>query len=80
MKKFIVTEEQLREYIEKKKAQKVFDKILESMYLHTKHLLIPAKDAKNAVLEEFRRKNQITPKVEELLKEHNLLEDNTKVL
>ncbi len=80
MKKFIVTEEQLREYIEKKKAQKVFDKILESMYLQTKHLLIPAKDVQNAVLEEFRRKNQITPKVEELLKEHNLLGDNTKVL
>ena len=38
MKKFLVTKKQLNEYVERKKTEKVFYDIVESLYYNTKFL------------------------------------------
>jgi hypothetical protein len=82
MKKIIVTKEQLQEYIENKKAEKIFNNILEDMYKNSKFLSegISATKANKTIIENYGRKKLINSKVEKLLKEHGLIDENAGVL
>jgi hypothetical protein len=82
MKRIIVTEEQLREYVEKKKAEKIFNAILEDMHLNSKKLNenISITKANQTVVENYKRKKLLTPKVRKMLEEYNLFEENTDTL
>ena len=78
----IVTEQQLKEYVEKKKAQKTFDAILEDMHKNSKNLNenISVIKANQLVIENYKRKKMLTPRVQELLKEHKLLDENVDMV
>lgn len=82
MKRFIVTEKQLNEYVENKKAKKIFNNILEDMYKNSKNLSenISINKANQTIIENYKRKKLITPKVQKLLEKYNLFNENTDIL
>lgn len=82
MKKFIVTKEQLKEYVEKKKTEKIFNAILLDMYKNSKNLSenISIVKANQTVIENYKRKNLLTPKVQKMLVEHKIINENSGVL
>ena len=82
MKRFIVTEKQLNEYVEKKKTKKIFNNILEDMYKNSKNLSenISINKANQTIIENYKRKKLITPKVQKLLEKYNLFNENTDIL
>lgn len=82
MKRYIVTEQQLKEYVEKKKAEKVFNAILEDMHTNSKKLKedISIVSANQTVIENYKRKKLLTPKVLKMLEEHNLFKEKGEVL
>jgi len=82
MKKFIVTKKQLDEYIETKKAELVFFDIIEAMYKNKKYLSenISQKKANQTIINDYYRKNLITPKVEELLIKYDIMNNKHKII
>jgi len=82
MKRFLVTRKQLTEYVEKKKAEKTFNAILTDMYNNSRYLSenVSVVKANKNVIKEYERKKLLTPKVKDMLKEHNLLDEKSTVL
>jgi len=81
-KRIIVTENQLKEYIERKKAKKTFNIILEKMNENSKFLnkKIPLSEANQTIIERFKMRNQLTPHVQKLLKENNIIDNNGQII
>lgn len=75
MKRFILTEEQLKKYIEKKKSQKTFNLMLEEMYRNSKNLNenISIDNANKMIIEKYKNRNLLTPSVVEMLIEYKLI-------
>lgn len=82
MKRFIVTEFQLKEFIKLKKAEKIFYNILEQIHRNEKFLNenISHKNANQSIIDDYKNKNIITPEVHELLMKHNILDDNYQII
>lgn len=82
MKRFFVTKKQLVEYVEKKKAEKIFDAILTDMHNNSRNLgeSVSVVKANQNIIKEYSRKKLLTPKVKEMLKEYKLLDEKSKVL
>ena len=82
MKRFIVTKTQLNEYIERKRAEKTFYKIVESLYLNKKSLNenVSHQKANQSVIDNYRRKNLINPRVNEMLQRHNIINDKHEII
>ena len=82
MKRFIVTTEQLVEYVERKKAEKVFYEIMESLYKNVKFLneSVSPKKANQSVIENYRRKNLITPRVSEMLIKNKIINEKHEII
>jgi hypothetical protein len=82
MKRFIVTEAQLKTYVENKKSEKVFYSILEHMYKNKKFLNenVSHTKANQSVIDSFRSNNLITPKVHELLIKHKIVNENYEII
>ena len=82
MKKLIVTEEQLNEYGEYKKAKKVFNSILGDMNKNSRFLSeqISTDKANQTVIENYRRKNLLSPRVVKMLVEHGLTNKDAQIL
>lgn len=82
MRRFIVTKKQLNEYVEKKRAEKVFNLINEDLQKNAKFLNenISHKKVNQSVIDNYRRKNLITPKVYEMLVMNNVIDDNYKII
>ena len=59
MKRFIVTKAQLTEYVERKKAEKIFYDIVEGLYMNSKSLNenISHQKANQSVIDNYKRKN-----------------------
>jgi len=76
-KKIIVKESQLREYIKRKKNNKVFCEIVESLHNNSKYLSeqISKEKANKTIIENYRRKGLITPEVDKLLEEYQILDE-----
>jgi hypothetical protein len=82
MRKFIVTRAQLNEYIENKKAEKVFYDIVADLHNNQKFLneSISKERVNQSVIDNYVRKNLITPKVNEMLVKHGIINENRQIL
>jgi hypothetical protein len=82
MKRIIVTRKQLEEFVEKKKADKVFYSIIENLHKNAKFLNenISEKKANQLIIDDFRRKNLITTRVQELLVKHNIINEKWEII
>jgi hypothetical protein len=82
MRKFIVTRAQLNEYIENKKAEKVFYDIVADLHNNQKFLneSISKERVNQSVIDNYVRKNLITPKVNEMLVKYGIINENHQIL
>jgi len=82
MKRFIVTEEQLNTFVETKKAEKIFYQIVGDLYTSRKNLNENLSLAKHnqTIIDNYRRKNLVTPKVDELLIKRGILDENRQII
>jgi hypothetical protein len=82
MKRFIVTKSQLKEYVQKKKSEKVFYDILESLHKNSKFLNegVSKKKANQSVIEDYQRKNLMTPLVYEMLIKHKIIDEKHEII
>jgi len=82
MKTIIVKKEHLIEFVEKKKAEKVFYNIVEDLHRNVKFLNenVSHKKANQSVIESYKRKNLITPKVFEMLVKHKIINENYEII
>jgi hypothetical protein len=80
--KIIVRKEQLVEFVEKKKAEKVFYQIVEDMHRNAKFLNenVSHKKANQSVIENYKRKKLITPRVYEMLVKHKIINQNYEII
>lgn len=78
MKRFIVTEEQLAQFVETKQAEKTYYKILAELHKNRKNLneSVSLEKANKSIIDNFRRKGLVTPKVEEMLIKHRIVGEN----
>lgn len=82
MKKFIVKKEHLIEYVDRKKSDKTFYDILERLHKNSKMLNenISHVKANQSVIDDFKRKNLITPKVFETLIKFKIINENYEII
>jgi len=82
MKRFILTEAQLLEYVEIKKSEKIFYDILEDLHKNVKFLNenISREKANRTVIENYRRKNLITPRVTEMLIKNKIIDEKREII
>jgi hypothetical protein len=82
MKKFIVTETQLKEYVETKKSEKIFYDILADLHKNVKFLNenISREKANLAIIENYKRKNLLTAKVIEMLIKHKIVNEKHEII
>ena len=82
MKRYIVTESQLREYVENKKAEKVFYRIIEHIHKNQKFLSenVSHIKANQSVIESYKKKNLITPKVHEMLVKYKIINEKYEII
>jgi len=75
MKRFLVTKTQLNEYVEKKKTEKVFYDIMEKLHENVKFLNenVSHKKVNQSLIEDYKRKNLITPKVYDMLLKNKVI-------
>jgi len=82
MKRFLVKKVQLIEYVKRKKAEKVFYDIVESLHKNMKFLNenVSHKKANQSVIEDYKRKNLITPRVNEMLIKYKIIEQKDEII
>jgi hypothetical protein len=82
MKRFIVTQKQLNEYVERKKSEKIFYEILENLHKNVKFLNenVSQKKANLAIIENYKRKKLITSKVYEMLIKHKIINEKYEII
>jgi hypothetical protein len=82
MKRFILTESQLKEYVERKKAEKTYYDIVERLYKNKKFLKenISHDSVNQSTIDDFKRKNLITPRVEEMLIKHKIINQKHEII
>ena len=82
MKRFILTEAQLIEYVDNKKAEKVFYDIVEALHKNQKFLNenVSHKKANQSVIDRFKSKNQINEKVFEMLVKRKIINENCEII
>jgi hypothetical protein len=82
MKKIIVRLEHLNEFVEKKKAERIFYKIVEDLHKNVKYLNegVSHKKANQSIIENYKRKNLITPRVYEMLVKHKIINENHEII
>lgn len=82
MKRFIVTKAQLNEYVERKRAEKVFYDIVETLHKNAKFLneSISREKVNQSVINDYKRKNLITPRVHEMLVKHKIVDQKSEII
>jgi hypothetical protein len=82
MKRFILKESQLIEYVENKKAEKVYYDILEQLHKNQKYLNedVSHKKANQSVIDRFKSKKLINPKVFEMLTKRKIINENYEII
>ena len=82
MKRFIVKKEQLNEYVERRKADKLFYEIVERLHRNTKLLTenVSHKKVNQSVIDDYKRKNLITPRVSEMLISNKIISENYEII
>ena len=82
MKKFILTEAQLREYVEYKKSEKIFYDIVEQIHKNQKFLKenVSIKKVNQSVIDSFSKKNLITSRVQEMLVKFRITDQKCEII
>ena len=82
MKRFILTEAQLMEYVEIKKADKIFYDIVEQIHKNQKYLKenVSMKGANQSVIDSFNKKKLINIKVQEMLIKFRIVNEKCEIL
>jgi len=82
MKKFIVKKEQLLEYIDRKKSDTIFYEILEQLHRNSKMLNenVSYVKANQSVIDNYKRKNLITPRVFNMLTKYKVINENYEII
>jgi hypothetical protein len=82
MKRFIVTESQLIEYVDNKKAEKIFYDIVEALHKNQKFLNenVSHKKANQSVIDRFMGKNLINQRVAEMLTKHKITDETGQII
>lgn len=82
MKRFIIQLSQLKEYVENKQADRIFYEIVESLHKNSKFLneSISHRKVNQSVINDYRRKNLITPKVHEMLVKSKIIDENYQII
>lgn len=82
MRKIIVTKKQLNEYIERKKGEKTFWEIVESLHMNRKNLneSVSMNGANQSVIDNYKRKNLITPQVNEMLIKYGVINEKREII
>jgi hypothetical protein len=82
MKRIILTEAQLREYVDRKKSEKIFYDILADLHKNVKYLKesVSVEKANLAIIENYQRKNLITPRVSEMLIKHKIINEKHEII
>ena len=82
MKRFLVTKAQLNEYVERKRAEKVFYDIVESLHKNAKFLNEndSREKANQSIINDYERKNLITPRVNEMLVKHKIVDQKSEII
>jgi len=82
MKRIIVRQEHLNEFVEKKKAERVFYRIVEDLHKNVKFLNenVSHKKANQSIIENYKRKNLITPRVYEMLVKHKIINEMSEII
>jgi len=80
--KIIVTKKQLKEYIEKKKSEKIFYSIVEDLYKNNKNLneTVLLEKANQSVIDYYKNNGMITPKVYEMLIKNKIINEYYEIL
>jgi hypothetical protein len=82
MKRFILTEAQLVEYVEFKKAEKIFYDIIEQIHKNQKFLKedVSIKGANQSVIDSFNKKKLITPRVQGMLVKFKVANEKCEII
>ena len=82
MKTFIVTKSQLKEYIESKQAEKIFGDILSDIRNNVKYLkeTVSKDQANQSVIDAYKKKNLITPRVNEMLIKYGIINEKSEII
>lgn len=82
MKNIIIKKEQLVEYLEKKKTDKVYYNIIIDLHKNRKNLneSVSLNDANQHTINNYKRKNLITPRVHEQLIKYKIINENYKII
>jgi hypothetical protein len=82
MRKIILTEAQLIEYVERKKAEKVFYEIVVDLHSNRKNLneSISVEGANQSVIDNYKRKNLITPAINEMLIKYGVINEKKEII
>ena len=82
MKKFIVKKEQLVEFIDRKKSDNTFYEILEHLHRNSKMLNENVSQTKvnQSVIDNYQRKDLITPRVFNMLVKYNIMNENYEII
>ena len=82
MKTFIVRQSQINEYVNRKKTEKIFYDIIESLYKNKKYLNenISHKKANQYVIDDYNRKKLITPLVHEMLIKYKIINEKCEII
>lgn len=80
--RIILKKEQLIEYVERKKANSVYYDIMIDLHHNMKNLneTISLKNANQSIIDNYKRKGLITPKVEEQLIKNKIIDNNYEIL
>lgn len=82
MKTFLVTKKQLNEYVDKKRSEKTFYEIVESLHKNAKFLneSISREKANQSIIDDYTRKNLVTPRVHEMLVKYKIINEKSEIL
>ena len=82
MKKFIVTKKQLNEYINKKRSEKIFNEILEKIFINQKNLNenFSIKKVNQTIIDSYKNLGLIDLNVEKLLVENQIINQNGEII
>jgi len=81
-KRYLITQKQLNEYVEKKHAEKIFFNIVEDIYKNNKFLNenILKQKANQTVINNYKRRGLLSSLVEDMLKKANILNENHEII
>jgi hypothetical protein len=82
MRRFIVTKAQLKEYVDNKRTEKVFYDIVADLHETNKFLneSISKDKVNQSVIDNYNRKNLLTPEVNEMLIKYGVVNEKREII